>query len=744
MSFAFFAGILALAFSGCPQPGDAGTTVYTVSFEANGGTPAPAAQAVAEGGRAAAPAAMTKTGHTFGGWYREAAFTTLWNFAADTVTANITLYAMWIPPASTDTSTDTFTVSFEADGGTPPPASQTVAGGCKATTPPAMTKGGFTFVAWYREDTFTTVWDFSTDTVTGNIALYAKWEAVNEDNWVVTWELNGGAWGSTTPVNQVVKGGTITEPAPPVKTGYTHDGWYSDSGLATVYDFNSAVTADITLYAKWAAITYTVVYDKNAADASGTTISSTHTYGEPKALTTNGFTRSGHTFSGWNTRSDGGGASYADGVSVENLSSTDGDTVTLYAKWDPVIYTVTFNANGGTPAPTAQTVAEGGKATEPAAMTKTGHTFVAWYRENTFATPWSFGTDMVTANITLYAKWEAVTYTVTFNANGGTPAPTAQTVAWGGKATAPGAMTKGGFTFGGWYKEQTLANQWDFTTGTVTADITLYAKWTWDMVSLSGVTIIGDAAYSGVFPAGRTVILSPFKIAKYETTYELWYEVKQWADGNGYTFANPGREGHDGAEGASPTAGAKTEPVTTISSRDVIVWCNAYSEMSGKEPVYYYGSAVIKDTTTDNVVMDTSKNGYRLPTEAEWEYAARGGGTPSTSGTFVYIYAGSNSVGDVAWYSGNSSRTHTVGTKAANTAGLYDMSGNVFEWCWDWYSSRVGTGTANNPEGRSAGSIRVNRGGSWYGDASGCAVARRHSDVPSYRSSDVGFRVACP
>ena len=451
---------------------------YTVTLDkqsGSGGSSTITATYAAAMPNATAP---TRTGYTFGGYYASTngggnqyytqamASTQNWN-----LTTNTTLYAKWEPV--------TYTITYHLNSGTAPspdnPTTYTIETNTITLKNPTRTY--YSFLGWYAQSTFETVQTTIPQGSTGNKDFYAKWSA---DSYTITYELYGGTNNSQNPASYTYESNTITLAAPS-KTGYTFAGWFAESTYNTqITSIASQSHENKTLHAKWTATTYTVTLSKQNGSGGSDSVTATYDAAMPTATIP---TRTGYTFGGYYTAINGGGTQYYTQAMASSRAWDLASHTTLYAKWNPITYTLTYHLDGGT-APSPNNPADYTVETSTINLTnptRTGYTFAGWY-DNSGMT----GTAVAqiprgsSGNKDLYAKWTPFTYNLTYHLNSGTAPspnnPATYTIETSIINLADPA--KDYYEFSGWYAESSFGTQVSTINEGSYGNKDLSAKWT--------------------------------------------------------------------------------------------------------------------------------------------------------------------------------------------------------------------------------------------------------------------------
>ncbi|WP_278579905.1 InlB B-repeat-containing protein, partial [Eubacterium callanderi] len=529
--------------------------------------------------------AYTKTGYTFVGWNTEkggegTAYTdgqTVVNLTA-VEGETVTLYAQW--------RANKYIIYFDgntADGGSTPEQAMTYDTAATLTAN-GYTKTGYTFIGWNTQlDGGGMAYDDGQSVINltlnddETVTLYAQWHA---NSYTIHFDGNTADSGSMTDQSMTYDQAASLTANGYIKTGYAFVGWNTQpdgGGTAytdgqTVSNLTSEEGGTVTLYAQWRANNYTIHFDGNTADG-GSTPEQAMTYDQAASLTTNGYTKTGYTFMNWNTQRDGGGTAYTDGQNVSNLSSKEGDSVTLYAQWRANRYTVQYDGNtadGGSTPEQAMTYDQAASLTVNG-YTKTGYTFTGWNTQpDGGGMAYDDGQSVINLapvegeTVTLYAQWRANTYSIQYDGNtadGGSTPEQAMTYDQAASLTVNG-YTKTGYTFTGWNTqpdgtgaafndEQTVINLSPRDEDIVI----LYAQWRANHYTIQ---FDGNTAESGS---------TPDQIMTYDQTAEL--------TANGYTktgFAFSGWNTQADGQGTGYTERESVKNLTTVDDDTVLLY----------------------------------------------------------------------------------------------------------------------------------------------------------------------------
>ncbi len=371
-------------------------------------------------------------------------------------------------PPSPPVGITTYTVTFENNGHGS--TLEKFTGVSKLTILPVLTENGWKLDGWYYDLEFTKKAEEG-QIIEQDTILYAKWTPA--DRLTVYFNANGGS--TVLEIEDIISGSIINKPKDPVKEGYTFLGWYKDDNgeLKEAFDFEKeTITKCLTLYAKWEAQTYTITFISNG----GTAINHQIVAFRECATRPVSPEKKGYVFAGW----------YKDEELQHEFDFVNTMIVKdhcLYARWEEEsseenTFIVYFNSKDGSYVPNLYNVLSGSKIKKPSDPVRIGYTFLGWYKDThgTLTEKFNFEEDTITANTTLYARWERNKYTLSFVSNGGTQVEE-QMVNAMDYAVRPVSPKRDGYIFIGWYSDAELKHEFDFVNTTILKDYTLYAKW---------------------------------------------------------------------------------------------------------------------------------------------------------------------------------------------------------------------------------------------------------------------------
>ena len=489
---------------------------YSVNFHANGGEVDVPSKEVTYNETYGELPTPIKTGYKFMGWFTDTDYETQ---VTEETTVKIitdqTLYARW--------TANTYTVSFDANGGDEVTSVLTVTYDGTYGTLPTPNRLGYTFKGWYTDKTGgTQIISTSKVSITDSQKLYARWE---NRTFTINFNANEGTVDTTSKT--VTFDSEYGALPTPTRTGYTFVGWFTDKtgGTQILSDAIVKTASEQTLYARWSNKTYTVNFEANGGqvDTTSKQVVFDKTY---ETLPTP--TKTGYTFAGWYTDKTVGTKITSD----TKVAITD--TQTLYARWTVNTYTVSFNANGGKDVTSTITVTYGKTYGELPVAERTGYIFRGWYTDSSYQNQIVNSTDVtITSNQTLIAKWEADTYTVTFNPGTGSVNPTSKEVTYDGTYGELPTPSLTGYTFNGWFTSSSYTTQVTSATKVaITSNQTLYAKFT-----ANQYTVTVDANGGSIPTTTGWTIASGSKTATKKVTYDSSYSTLPTPTKTGYTFA---------------------------------------------------------------------------------------------------------------------------------------------------------------------------------------------------------------